>query len=276
MNRQKRNIIFIFLISISIFIGLVIYFKKDRINDNLGKIESPVNSIIVLNDTYYKDQGNVYCKGSILEGVDYDTFQVMSYKYAKDKDNIYKNCLLSLFSDDSHFKVLNKIDLFSFEVLNSVYFKDKNIVIFQDRQGGGIDIREINGANPESFEVINEKYSKDKNYVYFEFERSDISNYSTLEVNLENDIYGNYAKDKHDIYYEGQKITGSDLVTFEVISCQLVTGCFAKDKNNIYFEGNILEQADIQTFEIMFPDKPEYEKDKNFIWHRGELIENIK
>ena len=283
MKKTRLILLFIIVILGAMLVLLGAYFIKNSIKKNESKV---LNSNYVINliekqkiDEYYsKDENNIYCNDSVMKMVDYNTFQSLGYGYAKDKNAIYKNCKLSLFSDlkriDHFSELVNKIDLSSFEVLNSIYFKDKNIVIFQDRQGGGTDFREINGANPSNFEIIEKQYSKDKNYFYFKSKKSDIVDFNSLDFNLENDLYKNYAKDKYGVYYEGQKINEVDLLTFEVISCQLGTGCFAKD--NIYFEDKILEKADVQTFEIMFPDQPEYEKDKNHVWKRGELVKDFK
>lgn len=224
--------------------GQFVYYRDS--NKNIIRGADP-KSFVVLDEYYSKDKSNFYYQLSAIEEADYDTFQILGYGYAKDKNTIFLGNHPGLYTGDSpndkeFLKLEKKIDIASFVVLSYVYFKDKNIVMYDNRHGGTDKVTEIIGADSDTFEVITGEYSKDKNNIYFQSVKSDITDYNTLDYNLKNDTYGFYSTDKNGVYFGGRKIIEADLSTFEVITCQMGTGCFAKDKNNIYSGGDILKK----------------------------------
>lgn len=91
----------------------------------------------------------------------------------------------------------------TFEILNTLYSKDKNYVYFIDE--------ELVDSDTKTFEIINNFYSKDKKNVYYLKYKLLNSDPSTFKV------YDNSIK-KEEIYYE------------------------AEDKNNYYQDGIIVKR----------------------------------
>jgi hypothetical protein len=88
------------------------------------------------NEHFYMCDGHVYAQDrnrTYFRLTDYDaeSFQVLPYLYAKDKNSVYSMALLA----DPLF-------------------------------GTGNEVRKIEGADPASFEVLSDKISRDKNYEY--------------------------------------------------------------------------------------------------------------
>lgn len=101
--------------------------------------------------TYAKDKKNIYFwwdySYEVLEWSDYNTFQVFTGGYAKDKNNAYWSATIIKWADASTFKMIDWD-----------YAKDKNNVY----RMGNI----IKWADAATFQLINNNYAKDKNNVY--------------------------------------------------------------------------------------------------------------
>ena len=82
-GKDKYNVYYVNRIFLSCFGTYTwIGFKVEGINKD--KVE-------VLNDWFIKDDKNIYFKGKILEGVDYNTFEVLPNGDGKDKNRSYEH-----------------------------------------------------------------------------------------------------------------------------------------------------------------------------------------
>lgn len=196
---------------------------------------------------FAKDKNRIYYDGSIVKGVDADSFEIINSKYAKDSKNVYylpkEFTLISTPSsvtsvtldiltdaDPSTFKIITDRTLYS----ENMIAKDKNKVYF--------DNIVMEGANPNTFEIIDDKIS---------------------------DHFDKLSKDNNYVYYNSEKIEGADSASFEKID-----KLFFKDKNNLYILTSLaynkyfikkIEDIDIGTFQIL---DNTFLKDKNYVYQK--------
>ena len=152
---------------------------------------------------YYVDKSNVYLDKDNLEkitGADRNSFEILGYSIARDKNNVYKKG-----------EKLGNIDIASFKYFeNGIIAKDKNRVFYMDER------KDIKNVDAKTFERMGESYYfRDKNNVFALKNDYSDSNYNlVLEMskNIDRssfDILNNeFGKDKNGVYYFGEKIDG--------------------------------------------------------------------
>ena len=149
---------------------------------------------------YYVDKSNVYIDKDNLEkitGADRNSFEILGYSIARDKNNVYNKG-----------EKLGNIDIASFKYFDNWIAKDKNRVFYMDER------KDIKNADAKTFERMGESYYfRDKNNVFAL--KNDYPNYNlVLEMskNIDRssfDILNNeFGKDKNGVYYFGEKIDG--------------------------------------------------------------------
>ncbi len=114
-----------------------VYFGPEKINADYNTFEV----FTFLHYSYYpgytlfaKDKNNIYYKGKVWNGADYETFEIIYNYYVKDKDHIF-------FED----KIVYGADLKTFEIINDYYAKDKNSVYLKGEK--------VKNANPKTFDL---------------------------------------------------------------------------------------------------------------------------
>ena len=187
---------------------------------------------------YYKDKNNVYfvdnrddkIKFKKLAYVNPKTFEMVDDTFARDDKNIY------LFE----YK-LDGIDAKTFEKISSNIVKDKNGLYFLEdieKENENIEIKtrkiNIKGLDLKTFEHIDDYYYKDKNNIYYDLnnnlytiKNADLATFEVLNSPYSSSIY--FAKDKNNVYYQNKKINGIVADGFEQIQSN-----FIKDKNRLY------------------------------------------
>ena len=151
---------------------------------------------------YYVDKSNVYIDKDNLEkitGADRNSFEILGYSIARDKNNVYNKG-----------EKLGNIDIASFKYFDNWIAKDKNRVFYMDER------KDIKNADAKTFERMEESYYfRDKNNVFALKNDYSDSNYNlVLEMskNIDRssfDILNNeFGKDKNGVYYFGEKIDG--------------------------------------------------------------------
>ncbi len=123
-----------------LYVWRVIPYKKfdlvvDSFNKNWKKLiicTNTPNKLQKYLESISKD--NIYYKGKIWNGADYQTFEIIYNYYSKDKDHIF-------FED----KVVYGADLKTFEIINDYYAKDKNSVYLSGEK--------VKNANPKTFDI---------------------------------------------------------------------------------------------------------------------------
>lgn len=182
---------------------------------------------------YIKKEDGIYdSDNSLIKDVDIDTFKVLGYCYAKDKNHIYYSS-----------EILNDVDYSSFENIEKSSYsaaKDKNNFYYG---GEKIDVDYF------SFEILNNSFAKDKNFVYYTengFEKiKDLDIKSTI---LLNDMY---IKDQDSIFCNGTgminvlfEIKNADTKTFSIFGIDNEIYSYAKDKNKCYNNCDVVPMSE--------------------------------
>lgn len=185
------------------------YFSSNEIKTKKVSIDGlDVKSFKVLENNkdsyfdYYVDKSNVYIDKDNLEkitGADRNSFEILGYSIARDKNNVYKKG-----------EKLGNIDIASFKYFDNGIAKDKNRVFYMDER------KDIKNADAKTFERMEESYYfRDKNNVFALKNDYPDSNYNlVLEMSKNIDrssfdiLNAEFGKDKNGVYYFGEKIDG--------------------------------------------------------------------
>jgi len=159
---------------------------------------------------YAKDANNVYVAGTIGQGIDPDTFVVISEHYVRDASHIYFK------SYDSVLPLTDvQPDTFRTFDSDSLYAADATKVFF----GGEV----LEGALASSFASLNEYYAKDAKQVYYSgsvIEKADPATF----VASSTEVFA--ARDKNYSYLYGNSVAsnGPSLIVLEYISKSRAAG----------------------------------------------------
>ena len=185
------------------------YFSSNEIKTKKVSIDGlDVKSFKVLENNkdyyfdYYVDKSNVYIDKDNLEkitGADRNSFEILGYSIARDKNNVYKKG-----------EKLGNIDIASFKYFENGIAKDKNRVFYMDER------KDIKNVDAKTFERMGESYYfRDKNNVFALKNDYPDSNYNlVLEMSKNIDrssfdiLNDEFGKDKNGVYYFGEKIDG--------------------------------------------------------------------
>lgn len=177
--------------------------KEERKKDDIENADS--TTLVRLDSRFSKDKNHVYEYGKIIKNFDIATFDIIGNDYLKDKNGVYdshgnlikhddwlslEEISWDLCRDINHvyhsyiweWNIIQWADSWSFEEVESPYFKDKNS-LYKEYNGkiikytlfrheyndlGGLSKTDIYSPDLNSFEVINDDYTKDKNYIFFD------------------------------------------------------------------------------------------------------------
>ena len=185
------------------------YFSSNEIKTKKVSIDGlDVKSFKILENNkdsyfdYYVDKSNVYIDKDNLEkitGADRNSFEILGYSIARDKNNVYKKG-----------EKLGNIDIASFKYFDNWIAKDKNRVFYMDER------KDIKNADAKTFERMEESYYfRDKNNVFaLKNDYPDSSYNLVLEMSKNIDrssfdiLNAEFGKDKNGVYYFGEKIDG--------------------------------------------------------------------
>ena len=238
---------------------------------------------------YYVDKSNVYLDKDNLEkitGADRNSFEILGYSIARDKNNVYKKG-----------EKLGNIDIASFKYFENGIAKDKNRVFYMDER------KDIKNVDTKTFERMGESYYfRDKNNVFAL--KNDYSNYNlVLEMskNIDRssfDILNNeFGKDKNGVYYFGEKIDGISSNNAKVVEELGDYDYIFQSGNDHYLvtvnEGNSYDKSDDNTKEkfkikkinglnidydtFKYFEMDDLYKDKNnFYYHSDNDLKKIK
>ena len=189
------------------------------------------NSKDVTSIDYFVDKNNIYYAYENLEkiqGADKNSFEVLGYYIAKDKNNVYYNG-----------KKMENVDSKSFKNFGNFIGKDKNRVFYIT---GNEDIKD---ADAESFEIMGDTYYfKDKNNIFvikysnefpagqgfIKLPNIDRNSFITLSEEI--------GKDKNGVYYFGEKIKGINPNNVRVIEEMGQDNYILQSENNYYLTFN--------------------------------------
>ena len=194
---------------------------------------------------YYVDKSNVYIDKDNLEkitGADRNSFEILGYSIARDKNNVYNKG-----------EKLGNIDIASFKYFDNWIAKDKNRVFYMDER------KDIKNADAKTFERMGESYYfRDKNNVFAL--KNDYPNYNlVLEMSKNIDrssfdiLNAEFGKDKNGVYYFGEKIDGISSNNAKVVEELGDYDYIFQSDNDHYLvtvnEGNSYDKSDDNTKE---------------------------
>lgn len=260
-----------------------VYFMDNRDGKIKFKKLAYVNpkTFEMVDDTFARDDKNLYIFEYRLDGIDPKTFKKLSYEMVKDKNGLY--FLEDIEKDNENIEIkvrklnIKGLDLRSFENIDGDYYKDKNNVYYKLDD----NFYKLENADLKTFKILDSSYtgygnfSKDKNYIYLnnkKLEEIDVKTFEKMQANL--------IRDKNDIYKveenegkHGFKIVPINArIDFKNLK-NLDWGYFKDDKNIYYFDGDKFEKiegADASSFEkVKYSD---FYKDKNYVYYNGKKI----
>lgn len=138
---------------------------------------------------YTSKDGCVYYCDEAIEHADVNTFRVLKYGYAKDKNNVYYKGDILRFVDPVSFKLKGKKDNATDELPETGYYKADGVVFYNGKTVKGVftvsnfkDLGDgyaidtfnayykgvkIEGAHASGFKNLGKGYAKDSFHTYF-------------------------------------------------------------------------------------------------------------
>lgn len=227
-------------------------------------LEGIVPDSMQFSGDYVWDNNCAYMANQQIKLVDIGSFQVLSTRIAKDKNNIYYGSRIAKISIAS---IAPEIDSFSavpFTHTGNVtisYFKDRRRVYYLNNRA---ELEQMAIADPHSFVEIHFRHGKDHRYVYLGNTYID-ADPESFTLNSD-DI--NYATDKNRAYYIGKPIEQSDPDTFEII----LHTPYSKDAAHVWHYWHLIPDADPKTFTHA---QGSYYKDKNAVYYGGWKLPDV-
>ena len=217
------------------------------------KVYNGVNSLrganpktFLYDGIFGKDDKKCFCGESWIKDADNQTFKVLNYTYAIDKN--YVHTITGKVKD---------ADIESFKILD-----DGKFLLWYNRMG----IAEYTFYG----------YAKDKRNIYYHnyegkpkiIKNADLESFSSF-----NDGY--FAKDKNNIYGNGKIIKKADIGNWKKIS-ELPDSLYSKDKKRIFYAFWEID-TDYESFKPEIPKNAKYSnhqiaRDKNHFYENGEII----
>ena len=268
------------------------YFSSNEIKTKKVSIDGlDVKSFKVLENNkdyyfnYYVDKSNVYLDKDNLEkitGADRNSFEILGYSIARDKNNVYNKG-----------EKLGNIDIASFKYFDNGIAKDKNRVFYMDER------KDIKNVDAKTFERMGESYYfRDKNNVFALKNDYSDSNYNwVLEMSKNIDrssfdiLNTEFGKDKNGVYYFGEKIDGISSNNAKVVEAlgnsdyilqsgndhYLMTVNEKDSDNNERFEIKKIDSLNIDFDTFKYFEMSNLYKDKNsFYYHLDSDLKKIK
>ena len=190
--------------------------------------------------------------------VDYQTFEVLNNRFARDKNKVF---LLKTFS-----LLDSSIDPATARKVNERYIVDKDYIYdFQQyRESVEVDsLVSFRCFDSNSINIIGENFLLFDDKVVFDGDELPGVDSRSFQV-----VKDHYSKDKNHVYAGSKMIEGADPASFEVLE----TIFYSKDKNYVYGGGILIENADVETFEPIDLNNSILYKDKNHTYQWGKII----
>ena len=260
-----------------------VYFMDNRDGKIKFKKLAYVNpkTFEMVDDTFARDDKNLYIFEYRLDGIDPKTFKKLSYEMVKDKNGLY--FLEDIEKDNENIEIkvrklnIKGLDLRSFENIDGDYYKDKNNVYYKLDD----NFYKLENADLKTFKILDSSYtgygnfSKDKDYIYLnnkKLEEIDAKTFEKMQANLIRDKNGIYKIEEDGGKYKFKIVPINAKMDFKNLK-NLDWGYFKDDKNIYYFNGDKFEKiegADASSFEkVKYSD---FYKDKNYVYYNGKKI----
>jgi len=218
------------------------------IYENIDKIkEADRNSFKILDYYIAKDKNNVYYKGKKMENVDSESFKEFGSFIAKDKNRVF-------YIEGN--EDIKDIDAASFEMMGDTYYFSDKKNVFAIKYGGefpdGQGFVKLKNIDRNSFSTLSKEIGKDNNGVYYLGEKIDgISpNNARVIEELGQDNYILQGGNNYYLMYKSQK--DSDDEETEKIKTKKINDLnidfdtfkyfgifdYYKDKNSFYYHSD--------------------------------------
>ena len=228
---------------------------------------------------YFVDKNNIYYAYEDFEkiqGADKNSFEILGYYIAKDKNNVYYKGTK-----------MENVDSASVKTFGNFIGKDKNRVFYIT---GNEDIKD---ADASSFEIMGDTYYfRDKNNIFVIKYSNDFPDgqgfikLPNIDRNSFITLNEEFGKDKNGIYYIGEKINGINPNNIRVIEEMGQDNYILQSENNYYLTFNSnsdlydrkndkIEAKKINNLNIDFSTFKYFEilnyyKDKNSFYYRSD------
>ncbi|WP_299570538.1 DKNYY domain-containing protein, partial [uncultured Leptotrichia sp.] len=225
---------------------------------------------------YFVDKNNIYYAYENLEkiqGADKNSFEVLGYYIAKDKNNVYLGNEKIEGADAKTFEV---IDIYAGFARDKNYLYDSN--------------ERIKNSDPYTFQRINEHLVRDKNQFYSN--DGTVLNVDGKSFQIVKDYekdYFMYAKDKNKAYYinfmDGKDEMVKELKGLNPKNFKVLNGYYTKDDKKVYFSKEYadiqeVQNVDVKSFEVLYFEnietKDDFGKDKDKVYLFGLELKDVK
>ena len=218
------------------------------IYENIDKIkEADRNSFKILDYYIAKDKNNVYYKGKKMENVDSESFKEFGSFIAKDKNRVF-------YIEGN--EDIKDIDAASFEMMGDTYYFSDKKNVFAIKYGGefpdGQGFVKLKNIDRNSFSTLSKEIGKDNNGVYYLGEKIDGISPNNVRVieELGQDNYILQGGNNYYLMYKSQK--DSDDEETEKIKTKKINDLnidfdtfkyfgifdYYKDKNSFYYHSD--------------------------------------
>ena len=218
------------------------------IYENIDKIkEADRNSFKILDYYIAKDKNNVYYKGKKMENVDSESFKEFGSFIAKDKNRVF-------YIEGN--EDIKDIDAASFEMMGDTYYFSDKKNVFAIKYGGefpdGQGFVKLKNIDRNSFSTLSKEIGKDNNGVYYLGEKIDGISPNNVRVieELGQDDYILQGGNNYYLMYKSQK--DSDDEETEKIKTKKINDLnidfdtfkyfgifdYYKDKNSFYYHSD--------------------------------------
>lgn len=215
--------------------------------------------------TYKIATDRVMWRGKAIKGADAASFEILHASIGRDATHIYFGATST------------KADAKSFEILSDGYARDAETVyeILQTK------LKSIAKADAKSFQALSATYGKDTKTAFFRGKPIRKCNLDQFRP-----LHKTYAGDGERFFWTNDPVSAPDgpldlaKVNIKVLDDYEVNrpGAVLADGKNVYYysdrgsEWTHVDGADPDTFEIIGERLQHYQRDKNHVYYRGQVI----
>ncbi len=217
-----------------------------NVYNHLSKLRGANPGALMYSGIFAKDDRKCFCGESWIKDADVNSFRVLNYTFAIDKNYVFTITGKVKDADVDTFKVLddgksllwyNRIGIPEYTFCG--YAKDKNNVYYHNYEGKP---KVVKKADLETFVSLNDGYfAKDKNNVYGNGKIIKKANpQHWVKMSELNTLY---SKDNDRVFYGFWELPHIDYDTFELEispNSKEIKNQLAKDKTNFYKNGEII------------------------------------
>jgi hypothetical protein len=211
---------------------------------------------------YYQDNkivhamnANFFSLGAtVIEEADMDTFTVLAYNFAKDKNHVYYNDIIIEDADPESFELI--------PFRSVVYEKQRSYLLTKDKNHLYYVNKKFEQADTNSFQGLWGEYAQDAKHIFFNNEVLLKTEFTPKKI--ANDKHENYLQLKDRLFFQEREIKGVDLESFELIEAE-----FSRDKHHVYYGNHVIENADGDSFKV---HNEHYQSDKNGLYYDAMFI----